>query len=234
MARGVEERRAASRTTPNVKQRRSFVCFERLGSRRGGLAAKNPRVRRDSTIDSSRASLVSARLRPAPALCLGAHLMMSSTRMIISAASVPESKICRFTRKHSVTPRVAMSPVSPVSTSTPIVVFPSACAARRRLTISLESSPAFSQMIVGIWRSAFANPSIAIERFPGVLAASSSTALAMTISGAPPPLTTRLSRTVLVRTHRASCRERSASPRTWLEAPRRTIVHASPLATPRT
>mmetsp|Transcript_32759 Transcript_32759/g.80704 ORF Transcript_32759/g.80704 Transcript_32759/m.80704 type:complete len:225 (-) Transcript_32759:984-1658(-) len=160
--------------------------------------------------------------------------MMSSTRMIISAASVPDSRICCLTRKHSVMPRISMSPVEPVMMSIPIllVTAPSAWCALSWDTISLESSPALSQMMVGIMRSALAKHSMARLRLPGVLAASSSTARLMIISGQPPPYTMRESLTVLVSTHRASCSERSASHSTWLEAPRSTMVHASPLATP--
>mmetsp|Transcript_13009 Transcript_13009/g.55492 ORF Transcript_13009/g.55492 Transcript_13009/m.55492 type:complete len:223 (+) Transcript_13009:203-871(+) len=158
--------------------------------------------------------------------------MMSSTRMIISAASVPESRICCLTRKHSVTPHTAMSPTCPVRISTPAVVSPRPWLARSCETISDESNPAFSQMMVGIALSALAKPSMASERFPGVFEASSSTALLITISGHPPPSTTRESFTVLTNTHSASCKDRSASPSTCDDAPLKTIVHASPLATP--
>mmetsp|Transcript_10549 Transcript_10549/g.48495 ORF Transcript_10549/g.48495 Transcript_10549/m.48495 type:complete len:223 (+) Transcript_10549:174-842(+) len=158
--------------------------------------------------------------------------MMSSTRMIISAASVPESRICCLTLKHSVMPHCSMSPVSPVRMSTPILWSPRPWLARSWLTISLESRPAFSQMIVGIILSALAKPSMASERLPGVFAASSSTALDMIISGHPPPYTTRLSFTVDTSTQSASWRDRSASPSTCDDAPRSTMVHASPFATP--
>mmetsp|Transcript_2277 Transcript_2277/g.8764 ORF Transcript_2277/g.8764 Transcript_2277/m.8764 type:complete len:235 (+) Transcript_2277:1530-2234(+) len=164
--------------------------------------------------------------------CLGTHLMISSTRTIISAASVPDNKICCFTRKHSVTPLSSMSPTNPVRMSIPALVSPLPCDALSCEIISEESRPAFSQIIVGMARNAFANPSMASARFPGVRLASSSTALLMIISGHPPPYTIRLSLTVAVNTQSASCSDRSASPSTCEDAPRNTIVHASPFATP--
>jgi hypothetical protein len=52
----------------------------------------------------------------------GAHLTMSSTRMIISAASVADRRICCLTRKLSKMPFLAMHPTVPSSTSMPIVL----------------------------------------------------------------------------------------------------------------
>ena len=49
-------------------------------------------------------------------------------------------------------------------------------------------------------------------------------------SGQPPPHTTRESRTAAASTHRASCRDRSASSSKWLDAPRSTMVAAAPRA----
>ena len=51
-------------------------------------------------------------------------------------------------------------------------------------------------------------------------------------SGQPPPHTTRESRTAAASTHRASCRDRSASSSKWLDAPRSTMVAAAPRAQP--
>mmetsp|Transcript_1884 Transcript_1884/g.4198 ORF Transcript_1884/g.4198 Transcript_1884/m.4198 type:complete len:256 (-) Transcript_1884:1107-1874(-) len=164
---------------------------------------------------------------------LGTHLMMSSTRRIISDASVAELSTWFLTLNASKMPRSAMSPASPRTTSTPMRVLESApWDARRLATISALSRPALSQMVAGRARNARANASIASDFLPGVFAASSSTALAIFISGQPPPYTTRESRMVAWSTHSASCRERSASSRMCVLAPRRTIVQASPIATP--
>mmetsp|Transcript_14673 Transcript_14673/g.37231 ORF Transcript_14673/g.37231 Transcript_14673/m.37231 type:complete len:225 (+) Transcript_14673:185-859(+) len=158
--------------------------------------------------------------------------MMSSTRRIISAASVALVSTRLFTLVASWMPISFMQPTAPLYTSTPVVVFGSVWLARRLLMISLLSRPALSQMMPGPARSACANAIIASERLPGVLAASSSTTRAICISGQPPPYTTRLSCTVWLSTHSASCSERSASSSTWLDAPRNTMEHASALATP--
>mmetsp|Transcript_7021 Transcript_7021/g.7135 ORF Transcript_7021/g.7135 Transcript_7021/m.7135 type:complete len:222 (-) Transcript_7021:141-806(-) len=56
--------------------------------------------------------------------------------------------------------------------------------------------------------------------------------VAMSISKHPPPHNTRVSLTVSVSTHRASCRDLSASSRRWEEAPRRMIEQACPLLQP--
>ena len=74
-----------------------------------------------------------------------------------------------------------MSATPPARTSTPARV-PSgsaACAARRRVTASAASTPAFSQMVAGSARSAAANPSMARDRLPGVVDAAPATACAM-------------------------------------------------------
>lgn len=103
--------------------------------------------------------------------------------------------------------------------------------------------------------NALANEVIAADSLPGVLSASCETALAISISDAPtkhndfslqyivpelrfyriivpPPYTVRGSLTVCVRTHRASCNERSASSRICFVAPLMTIVQASFIAQP--
>lgn len=67
---------------------------------------------------------------------------------------------------------------------------------------------------------------------PGVLAANSETAFAINISEHPPPYTILVSLTVCVKTHKASCNDRSASSKICRVAPRRTIVQASPSETP--
>mmetsp|Transcript_6020 Transcript_6020/g.20585 ORF Transcript_6020/g.20585 Transcript_6020/m.20585 type:complete len:288 (-) Transcript_6020:1009-1872(-) len=167
-----------------------------------------------------------------PSRWRGAHFMMSSTRRIISAASVAERSTCCFTRKHSLIPSAFMSPTAPVMTSTPARLVGSACAARKLLTRSALSRPALSEMMVGIWRRARAYASMARDFLPGVEEAASSMTLLICISGYPPPYTTRLSLTVLCSTQRASCSERSASSSRWVEAPRSTMVQASPFSTP--
>mmetsp|Transcript_6658 Transcript_6658/g.27146 ORF Transcript_6658/g.27146 Transcript_6658/m.27146 type:complete len:219 (+) Transcript_6658:93-749(+) len=152
--------------------------------------------------------------------------------MIISAASVALSKTCCLTLKDSKMPRCFISPTAPSMTSTPALEPGVACAARSCAMSSAESRPALSAMVVGMPRSARAKASMASAFLPGVRAASSSTALAMQISGAPPPHTTLVSCTVCCSTHSASCMERSASSSTCIEAPRMTMVHASPSLTP--
>ena len=81
-------------------------------------------------------------------------------------------------------PSSATSPASPRTTSMPMRDVGSApCAALRLATISLLSSPALSQMVAGSALSALAKAYMARDFLPGVLLASSSTALAMRISG---------------------------------------------------
>ena len=67
---------------------------------------------------------------------------------------------------------------------------------------------------------------------PGVFGTSESIARAMRVSQHPPPGIVRVSRTVLDNTQRASCRERSASSNTCVDAPLNTTVHSSPDAQP--
>mmetsp|Transcript_17 Transcript_17/g.59 ORF Transcript_17/g.59 Transcript_17/m.59 type:complete len:223 (+) Transcript_17:184-852(+) len=158
--------------------------------------------------------------------------MISSTLTIISAASVADKSTCCFTLKLSVIPNSVISPTCPFKTFTPMFVSPSACLALNCETISPESKPALSQIIDGMHLNALAKHSIASERFPGVFSASCSTALDMIISAHPPPQITRESLTAVFNTHNASCRERSASAKICVDAPLKTIVHASPFATP--
>mmetsp|Transcript_9878 Transcript_9878/g.17200 ORF Transcript_9878/g.17200 Transcript_9878/m.17200 type:complete len:238 (+) Transcript_9878:788-1501(+) len=162
----------------------------------------------------------------------GADLMMSSTRRIISAASVAEMRTCSLTLNDSVMPSSTMSPRHPRCMSSPAVVLWFACAARSWVTSSEASKPPLSAMMVGSCRRARAYASMASAFFPAVSWASWSTAWAHSISLAPPPYTIRVSFTAVSSTHRASCRLRSASSRTCWLAPRSTIVHASPAATP--
>ena len=183
---------------------------EERDASRAATSRDTPRTRRrDHSTPRSFTTRRSRRVVRLHSRCLGTHLMMSSTRMIISAASVPESKICCFTRKHSVIPHVAMSPTCPVRMSTPAVVSPRPWHARSCETISEESRPAFSQMMVGIALQRLGEALHGEQRFPEVFAASASTAFAHHHLGQPPPSTTRESFTVLVKTHSASCSERS-------------------------
>ena len=72
-------------------------------------------------------------------LCLGAHLTISSTRRIISAASVAEIRACSLTRKASVTPNACISSTLPLNMFRPNVVLPFTISDRRLVTISAES-----------------------------------------------------------------------------------------------
>mmetsp|Transcript_10039 Transcript_10039/g.25055 ORF Transcript_10039/g.25055 Transcript_10039/m.25055 type:complete len:270 (-) Transcript_10039:903-1712(-) len=168
-----------------------------------------------------------------PSRFRGAAFTMSSTRRIISAASDADSKTWDLTLNDSSTLSCEMSPMHPLFMSRPAVESPLLWRARSCATSSSASSPPFWAMMVGIIRSARANASMATDCLPGVVAASWSTALAITISDTPAPSTTRFSfATAWEITHSASCRERSASSRPCLVEPRRMIVQASPLGTP--
>mmetsp|Transcript_14826 Transcript_14826/g.39379 ORF Transcript_14826/g.39379 Transcript_14826/m.39379 type:complete len:223 (-) Transcript_14826:657-1325(-) len=154
--------------------------------------------------------------------------MMSSTRMIISAASAAEQSCDILLLNDSMMPSSAMSAVPPTLNDRPVVCSPRACAARRLPTISCESKPALSARMHGICINALAKASMATLSLPSTFFISSMMWVAMAISMAPPPWTTRVSVMVWNRTASASWRERSASSRMWLDAPRSTIVHASP------
>jgi hypothetical protein len=52
-------------------------------------------------------------------LCLGAHVIMSSTRIIISAASLAEIRACSLDLKHSVMDNFSIDPTKPVYTLMP-------------------------------------------------------------------------------------------------------------------
>lgn len=90
------------------------------------------------------------------------------------------------------------------STPSPANVLPLTCAALSCETSSDESNPAFSEIMAGSWRRARANASIAIAFLPGVFFASSSTAMDISVSHAPPPHTTRGSLETTDRTQSAS------------------------------
>lgn len=137
-------------------------------------------------------------------LYLGAHLTISSTLKIISAASLAANSAYSFTLRHSVIPNSFMSPISPSLISRPLSVFPLKISPLRFYTSSAESSPALSQMIVGSYLRALEYPSIAKDSFPFVERAISSTAKDMRISELPPPYTTLEFYTVYWRTQRAS------------------------------
>mmetsp|Transcript_21209 Transcript_21209/g.63834 ORF Transcript_21209/g.63834 Transcript_21209/m.63834 type:complete len:261 (-) Transcript_21209:1028-1810(-) len=163
----------------------------------------------------------------------GADLIISSTRRIISAASVADNSTTFFTLNASKMPSCCMSPTCPRSTSTPErPPSPSTCCARSCDTSSALSSPALSQIVVGMARRARAKAAMARLRFPGVRAPKSSTTRAICISGQPPPYSTRESAVAVLSTHRASCSDLSASSSTCVLAPRSTMVQASALATP--
>ena len=57
-------------------------------------------------------------------LFLGAHLMISSTLKINSAASEADTNAYSLTLKHSVTPNVDISATSPLNISSPDLVLP--------------------------------------------------------------------------------------------------------------
>eukprot|EP00977_Amphora_coffeiformis_P027992 scaffold34678_cov248-Amphora_coffeaeformis.AAC.6 len=82
--------------------------------------------------------------------------------------------------------------------------------------------------MVGNCRRARANALMAKAFFPGVSVAALSMAAAMATSVQPPPYTVRGSLTVDVKMANASCKDRSASSNTCVEAPRKTIEQASP------
>mmetsp|Transcript_37290 Transcript_37290/g.125947 ORF Transcript_37290/g.125947 Transcript_37290/m.125947 type:complete len:279 (-) Transcript_37290:693-1529(-) len=163
-----------------------------------------------------------------PSRLRGAHLMMSSTRRIISAASAAETRTCSLDLNDSRTPHSVISAMLPLTISSPAAARPQLWAARRRVTSSEESNPPLSAIIAGSARSARANASIANAFLPGVFGASASIARAIRISAQPPPGIVRVSVTVRDRTPSASCSDLSASSRTCVDAPRRTMVHASP------
>ena len=122
-----------------------------------------------------------------PSLCLGAHFTISSTLKIISAASVAETSACSFTRRHSVMPSSFILSTLPENIFKPASASPPAMAARRFCTISAESYPALSAMIVGSYLRARAIASTARACLPSTDLASSSTARAILTSAFPPP-----------------------------------------------
>mmetsp|Transcript_25068 Transcript_25068/g.77373 ORF Transcript_25068/g.77373 Transcript_25068/m.77373 type:complete len:226 (+) Transcript_25068:362-1039(+) len=159
---------------------------------------------------------------------------MSSTRRIISAASAAEVRTWSLERKDSRTPREATTSraMSPWTTSRPALEEPVAWAARSLVTSSEASKPPLSAMMAGMVRRARAKASMAKAFLPGTFGARRSTARAILISVQPPPGTVRVSWTTRLKTQRASCSDRSASSRTWDEAPRRMMEQASCLGVP--
>mmetsp|Transcript_24859 Transcript_24859/g.42089 ORF Transcript_24859/g.42089 Transcript_24859/m.42089 type:complete len:205 (-) Transcript_24859:1637-2251(-) len=98
----------------------------------------------------------------------GAHLMMSSTRRIISAASAALTRTCSLLLYDSRTPRSHMSPTVPSFMFRPEFFSPAACMALKFVTSSLESKPPLSAIMVGNWRKALAKDSIARAALPAV------------------------------------------------------------------
>lgn len=77
--------------------------------------------------------------------------------------------------------------------------------------VSIGLRPEFSASAIGTESRASANARMAYCSKPGLFTAASSTASEHAISAAPPPYTTRLSRTRFRTTHSASCNDRLAS-----------------------
>lgn len=138
---------------------------------------------------------------------------MSSTRRIISAASVAEIRACSFTRRHSVTPIFYISSTLPSNILIPALWLPLLTSARKFVISSAASYPPFSQMIVGSWRNARAKASTAIAYFPLSDFASSSTARDILISELPPPRIHLWFLQAATKTQIASWSDRSASSR---------------------
>mmetsp|Transcript_43568 Transcript_43568/g.100360 ORF Transcript_43568/g.100360 Transcript_43568/m.100360 type:complete len:223 (-) Transcript_43568:961-1629(-) len=158
--------------------------------------------------------------------------MMSSTRMIISAASAAAQSCDILLLKDSRMPFSSIFPMSALGKSRPQLLCPLACAARSLPSKSAESRPPLSAMIAGICCNAFAKCSMAMLSFPDTFPICSSTAADISISMAPPPWTTLVSVTVWYNTAKASCNDRSASSKTWVDAPLRTMAQASPCTQP--
>ena len=92
--------------------------------------------------------------------------------------------------------------------------------------------PPFSAIIIGNYLNALENDSIANAYLPLTFLAAYSIAFAIWISELPPPYMTLKFLTVLIKTHKASCNDLSASSKTCLLLPLKTIVHASFLLHP--
>lgn len=123
---------------------------------------------------------------------------------------------CLFPISGSITNASRMSLLPVCMQSTPSREFFSVtCRLLMLASAAIGDSPEFSASVIGIWSSASANARMAYCSRPGDSIAASSTAMEHAISAAPPPYTTRLSRTRLRTTHRASWSERLASSMIW-------------------
>lgn len=78
-------------------------------------------------------------------------------------------------------------------------------------SVSIGARPEFSASASGTASSAVANERIAYCSIEATSSAAAATAIEQAISAAPPPYTTRLSRTRFRTTHSASCSARFAS-----------------------
>mmetsp|Transcript_19685 Transcript_19685/g.66171 ORF Transcript_19685/g.66171 Transcript_19685/m.66171 type:complete len:235 (+) Transcript_19685:372-1076(+) len=167
-----------------------------------------------------------------PSRCRGAHCTTLSTRRSISAASLADRSTCSLTLKDSMMPMSNMSASPPSCMFSPQVCSPAKCFALSLATRSAASSPPLVAMISGMARRPRAKASMASACLPGTSRAASSIAWAMVISHAPPPGTTLVCLTVCESTQSASWRDRSASSRMCVLAPRSTMLQASALGTP--
>ena len=119
---------------------------------------------------------------------------------------------CLFPIKGSMTNASLMSLLPVCMQSTPNLVFFSVtCLLLMLARVSIGDRPEFSARAMGMASRASANARMAYCSRPGDLTAASSTAREQAISAAPPPYTTRLSRTRFRTTQRASWRDRFAS-----------------------
>mmetsp|Transcript_11668 Transcript_11668/g.18987 ORF Transcript_11668/g.18987 Transcript_11668/m.18987 type:complete len:285 (+) Transcript_11668:69-923(+) len=123
----------------------------------------------------------------------------------------------------------ARSVIFPVRTLIPAVAHPSACWRRSSVTILIGFKPAFSAKVYGTTSKASAKALTQNWDCPLRVFAYWDRRRASSASGAPPPTMRNLFLTKQRTTHKASCNDRSASPRTNLFDPRQRTVTVLPL-----
>ena len=155
--------------------------------------------------------------------------MTSSIFRIILQTWVASQSCCFFPMRVSNTfwRSSDMSLVPAPMQSMPRNGFPSlSCLALTSVTASIGASPEFSASDSGTTSSASANARRPHCSMPATVSATPWMASEQAISAAPPPYTTRLSRTRFLATHSASCRLRLVSSTIILLPPRTKILTA--------
>mmetsp|Transcript_6548 Transcript_6548/g.9534 ORF Transcript_6548/g.9534 Transcript_6548/m.9534 type:complete len:222 (-) Transcript_6548:1004-1669(-) len=152
---------------------------------------------------------------------------MSSMRSNMHDDSMAVFRLCTLTSNVSQIPSFVMSAIFPVTPLIPRLWFlPPKCSARSFVMRRMVSAPQFSARVLGITSNASAMVANTKRSTPSMVIDLARRPTLIAMSTAPPPGRSLGLRNTLRATSMASCRLRSISMSTSLEAPRNTMVHA--------